>query len=84
MGLAFVTPQVYYPIAMALGATLNHFWEKRNPKGYDMYGFPIAADLLAGEGLGGVLQALLQVAGVGADGIHRGSWVGCPGNQFCG
>ncbi|KDQ08611.1 hypothetical protein BOTBODRAFT_179688 [Botryobasidium botryosum FD-172 SS1] len=84
IGLGFVVPQVYYPIAMAFGATMNFLWEKRNPKGFDMYCFPVAAGLLAGEGLGGVLQALLEVAGAGADGIERGTWVGCPGNEFCG
>ncbi|KAG8938937.1 hypothetical protein FRC04_007233 [Tulasnella sp. 424] len=55
-----------------------------NPAQFDMYGFPFAAGLLAGEGLGGVVQALLTVAGVGGDGITRGTSVGCPGFEFCG
>jgi len=84
VGLAFVVPQVYYPIAMAFGSLFNHFWAIRNPAQFDMYGFPLAAGLLAGEGLGGVVQALLQVAGVGADGIKYGTTVGCPGLEFCG
>ncbi|KDN46008.1 hypothetical protein RSAG8_04515, partial [Rhizoctonia solani AG-8 WAC10335] len=36
------------------------------------------------EGLGGVLLALLSVAGVGADGVKYGSSVGCTINEFCG
>jgi len=36
----------------------------RNPAGFDMYMFAIAAGMLAGEGLGGVFQALLAIIGV--------------------
>ncbi|THV04736.1 oligopeptide transporter [Dendrothele bispora CBS 962.96] len=82
VGLAFVVPQVFYSIAMAVGATVNYFWLKRNPAGYDMYMFAIAAGLLAGEGLGGVFNALLAVIGV--DGGKHGTAIGCPGFDFCG
>lgn len=64
IGLAFVTPQTFYPIAMAAGSLFNYFWAKRNPSSFDMYMFPVAAGMLAGEGLGGVFQALLAVIGV--------------------
>ncbi|KAF5368921.1 hypothetical protein D9758_002936 [Tetrapyrgos nigripes] len=82
VGLAFVVPQVYYSLAMAVGSTFNYFWMKRNPAGYDMYMFAIAAGLLAGEGLGGVFNALLAVIGV--DGGKHGTAIGCPGIEFCG
>lgn len=62
---------------MAAGATFNYIWERRNSRSFDMYMFPISAGLLAGEGLGGVLLALLSVAGVGADGVKYGTSVGC-------
>lgn len=64
VGLAFVVPQVYYSIAMAVGSSVNYFWMLRNPAGYDMYMFAISAGMLAGEGLGGVFQALLAIIGV--------------------
>ena len=60
VGLAFVVPQVYYSIAMAAGSVFNYVWALRNPAGFDMYMFAVAAGMLAGEGLGGVLQALLS------------------------
>jgi len=82
VGLAFVVPQVYYSLAMAAGATFNFFWHRRNPASYDMYMFAVSAGLLAGEGLGGVFQALLAVAGV--DGSKFGTVIGCPGLTFCG
>ena len=55
---------------------------KRNPSNFDMYMFPVAAGLLAGEGLAGVLAALLAVAGV--DGSVYGTAIGCPAFEFCG
>jgi uncharacterized oligopeptide transporter (OPT) family protein len=67
---------------MAAGSTFNYFWLKRNPKGYDMYMFAVSAGLLAGEGLGGVFQALLAIAGV--DGGKYGTAIGCPAMEFCG
>jgi hypothetical protein len=50
---------------MGFGSLFAYFWLKRSPKSYDMYGFAVSAGMIAGEGLGGVLQALLAVAGVG-------------------
>lgn len=82
IGLAFVVPQVYYPIAMFFGSTFNFFWLRRNPGSFDMYMFPVSAGLLAGEGLGGVLQALLAIVGV--DGGNYGTAIGCPLNEYCG
>jgi OPT family oligopeptide transporter len=83
IGLAFVTPQTFYPLAMAAGSLFNYFWAKRNPSTFDMYMFPIAAGMLAGEGLGGVFQALLAVVGVDG-GSGFGTVIGCPGLEFCG
>lgn len=82
VGLAFVVPQTFYPIAMGFGSVFNYIWMKRSPASYDMYMFAIAAGLLAGEGLGGVFQALLAVAKV--DGGLFGTAIGCPGFTFCG
>jgi len=81
-GLAFVVPQTFYPIAMVFGSTFNYIWLKKWPAGFDMYMFAVAAGLLAGEGLGGVFQALLAVAGVG--GSDKGTAIGCPALEFCG
>ncbi|KAF8893198.1 oligopeptide transporter [Gymnopilus junonius] len=82
VGLAFVTPQIFYSLAMAVGSTFNFFWQHRSPANFDMYMFAVAAGMLAGEGLGGVFQALLAVAGV--DGSKFGTVIGCPGFEFCG
>jgi uncharacterized oligopeptide transporter (OPT) family protein len=83
IGLAFVVPQIYYSVAMAAGSLFNYMWHRRNPKGHEMYMFAIAAGMLAGEGLGGVFQALLAVAKVDG-GAGYGTVIGCPGMEFCG
>ncbi|KAF5330038.1 hypothetical protein D9611_010470 [Ephemerocybe angulata] len=82
IGLAFVVPQVWYSIAMGFGSVFNAIWLKKNPKSFDMYMFAISAGLLAGEGLGGVLQAILAIAKV--DGQIYGTAIGCPGLEYCG
>lgn len=82
VGLGFVLPQPSFSLAMGFGSLFGHVWMKKNPLSFDMYMFPIAAGLLAGEGLGGVFAALLAVAGV--DGSVHGTSVGCPGFEFCG
>jgi len=75
-GLAFVLPQTQYGLAMVIGATGAHFWRKRNPTHFEGCAFALAAGMLAGEGIGGVVQAILQVAGVAGEGF--GTVAGCP------
>ena len=64
---------MYYAIAMGAGSVMNYIWSKKNPKSYDLYMFAIAAGLLAGEGLGGVFNALLAVIGVDGGGKSNSS-----------
>jgi len=78
IGLAFVVPQTFYPIAMAAGSVYCYLWQKRNPASYDMYMFAVSAGMLAGEGLGGVFQALLAIIGVdgGSKSLTKCKWHG--------
>jgi uncharacterized oligopeptide transporter (OPT) family protein len=82
VGLAFIVPQTYYPLAMAIGATVNWFWERGSPSTFDLYAFALASGLVAGEGIGGVMVAVLAVANV--DGGKYGSAIGCPSMEYCG
>jgi uncharacterized oligopeptide transporter (OPT) family protein len=82
IGLGFVIFQVQYGIAMAISAVAFHFYKKRNPAGYDLYAFSIAAGMMAGEGLGGTLGALFTVVGI--DGSIYGTSIGCPAESYCG
>jgi uncharacterized oligopeptide transporter (OPT) family protein len=82
IGLGFVIFQVQYGIAMVVAAVVFHYYKKRNPAGYDLYAFSIAAGMMAGEGLGGTLGALFTVVGI--DGSIYGTSIGCPGESYCG
>jgi len=53
-----------YGSAMVIGAVPAYFWAKRNPKNFDIYGFAVAGGLIAGEGIGGVINAVFQIAGI--------------------
>ena len=82
VGLAFVLPQTVYGTAMLMGATIAYVWAKKYPVSFDTYCYAVAAGGIAGEGMGGVVNAVLQIFDVaGADG--RGIAIGCPGNKMC-
>ena len=82
IGLGFVVPQVYYPFAMVIGAHVAYGWAAKRPSSWEIWGFALAAGLVAGEGLAGVLNALLTILGV--DGSIHGSAIACPLNKWCG
>lgn len=82
MGIAFILNTTTYPTAMAIGATFAFFWRKNHPANFGMYCYAIAAGMIAGEGLGGIVGAILQIAGVA--GSYKGTAIGCPGLVYCG
>lgn len=79
MSLAFVIPATVYSSAMLMGAIGAAIWAKRRPMGFNTYGYAVAAGLMAGEGIGGVLNAVLQILGLSGD--VWGAQVGCPGGR---
>lgn len=76
VGVAFVIPQTVYSTATLMGAVASYAWWKRSRMTYETYCYAVAAGLIAGEGLGGVIGAALQLGGVGGD--VYGTQVGCP------
>jgi len=82
VGLAFVLPQTVYGTAMLMGASIAYFWARKYPVGFDTYCYAVAAGGIAGEGMGGVVNAVFQISGIaGANG--RGSAIGCPYDFMC-
>ncbi len=59
---------------MVMGATFAFIWMRRNMRNFDLYGYVIAAGLVTGEGLAGVFNAVLEIAGV--SGSFYGTSVG--------
>lgn len=82
VGLAFVLPQTVYGTAMLMGATIAYFWARRWPVSFDTYCYAVAAGAIAGEGMGGVVNAVFQVAGIAGEN-GRGTAIGCPFGQMC-
>lgn len=78
VGVAFTLPQTVYSTASLMGATIGYAWMKKRRANYDVYMYAVAAGLIAGEGLGGVIGAALQLGG--ASGDIYGTQVGCPRN----
>ena len=78
VSLAFIIPATIYATAMLIGALLSWYWLKVSPRTFEMFGFVVAAGWIAGEGIGGVINAGLQVLGLSGDVF--GTMVGCPAN----
>lgn len=82
IGLAFVLPATQYSTAMLTGAIIAYVWAKKNAASFDLLCYAIAAGMIAGEGLGGVVNAVLEIAGRGPS--KYGISIACPGDTFCG
>ncbi|OSC97364.1 OPT oligopeptide transporter [Trametes coccinea BRFM310] len=83
IGIAFILgPLCTYPMAMLFGSVIALAWRKYWPASAVMYCYAVAAGMIAGEGLGGIANAVLQIAGVA--GSVKGTSVGCPLDMYCG
>ncbi|KAI2636557.1 oligopeptide transporter [Hypomontagnella submonticulosa] len=76
IALSFVLPNPVFTTAALFGAIVAWGWRKWNIKSFDLYGYAVAAGFIAGEGLGGVVGAALQIGGVSGDIL--GTTLGCP------
>lgn len=79
MALAFVIPATVYSTAMLMGAVVAAVWGRRDPSSFRLFGYAVAAGLMAGEGIGGVVNASLQIAGLSGD--VWGTRIGCPASR---
>ncbi|KAI1430968.1 OPT oligopeptide transporter protein-domain-containing protein [Xylaria sp. CBS 124048] len=79
IALSFVLPSPVFTTASLFGALIAFTWKKWKLSSFDLYGYAVAAGFIAGEGLGGVVGAILQVAKVSGD--IFGTNVGCPANS---
>lgn len=63
-GIAFIIP-AYYSVAMFLGAVILMVWKAASPTSAKLLAIAVASGLIAGEGLMGVVNAVLTVLGIG-------------------
>jgi len=64
IGVSFILNATTYPLAMGMGATVAWLWQKFDADSHAMYMYAVAAGFIAGEGMGGIVTAVLQIAGV--------------------
>ncbi|KAK4116826.1 OPT superfamily oligopeptide transporter [Canariomyces notabilis] len=79
IALSWVIPAPVFANAALLGAIIAAVWRKYSMRTWDIYGYAVAAGFIAGEGLGGVVGAILTLAGV--DGSVKGTMIACPLNS---
>ncbi|KAK0657979.1 OPT oligopeptide transporter protein-domain-containing protein [Cercophora newfieldiana] len=79
IALSWVIPAPVFANAALLGAIIAALWRKYNFRTWEIYGYALAAGFIAGEGLGGVVGAVLTLAGV--DGATKGTHIACPLNE---
>ncbi|KAH8424253.1 uncharacterized protein LDX57_002009 [Aspergillus melleus] len=79
LAMAFTLPAAHYGIAFLIGSLVAITWRERSPRGFEAFGYAVAAGFIAGEGIGGSVNAAMSILGVG--GSRFGSVVGCPAGQ---
>ncbi|UPK93153.1 hypothetical protein LCI18_004088 [Fusarium solani-melongenae] len=77
VGLGILVPGIQYGIAMLVGGLVAHLWNRRKPVSAAALLFPVAAGMIAGESIGGIVNAILNLADV--SGSRYGTTLGCPG-----
>jgi uncharacterized oligopeptide transporter (OPT) family protein len=77
VSMAFIIPQPIYAIAILIGALVAWYWTKVDNNSFQMFGYAVAAGGIAGEGIGGVLNAAIHIMGFGGE--VYGTGIGCPG-----
>ncbi|CAG9982234.1 unnamed protein product [Clonostachys byssicola] len=78
VGVAWVLgPDSGYANAIMFGSVTAWWWKKYFPRGFDIYAYSVAAGLIAGEGLAGVINAALELGEV--SGSYFGTTIALPG-----
>ncbi|KAF4468544.1 hypothetical protein FALBO_4567 [Fusarium albosuccineum] len=81
VGVAWVLgPDSGYANAILFGSITAWWWRKWFRNSFEMYAFAVAAGLIAGEGLGGVINAALELGKV--SGSFKGTEIALPGAEW--
>jgi uncharacterized oligopeptide transporter (OPT) family protein len=77
VGLSMATPGSVVAMTFAIGSVGAWTWKKRWPDSHGRFMYAVASGGIAGEGIGNVVQSILQISGVG--GGDLGTMLGCVG-----
>ncbi|KAH8897548.1 OPT superfamily oligopeptide transporter [Thozetella sp. PMI_491] len=76
VALPMILPNPSILNTAAFGAIAGAIWKKYWPNHWELYAYAVATGFIAGEGLGGVVNAVITIAG--GDGDHYGVTIACP------
>ena len=76
VALPMILPNPSILNTAAFGAVASAIWKKYWPSHWELHAYSVAAGFIAGEGLGGVANAVITIAG--GDGEKYGSTIACP------
>ncbi|KAM0207168.1 hypothetical protein ACHAQD_012174 [Fusarium lateritium] len=77
VALGVLVPASQYGLALVMGALAGVWWQKKRPQGYQTFCFPVAAGMITGESIAGLVQAILNIAEVAGPNYY-GTNLGCP------
>jgi putative OPT family oligopeptide transporter len=63
MGIAFIIP-AFYSLVMFYGMLVWWIWKMKRPSAVEKFNFAMASGLVAGEGLMGIVNAVLTILGI--------------------
>ncbi|KAH7169905.1 OPT oligopeptide transporter protein-domain-containing protein [Dactylonectria macrodidyma] len=75
-GTMMVVPLPCIGTAVMIGAIISLLWQKFWCSSWDNYLFSVIAGMISGEGIGGIFNAILAIAGVSTQ-----TGIGCPANM---
>ncbi|KAF4856798.1 putative metal-nicotianamine transporter YSL5 [Colletotrichum siamense] len=67
IALSFVIPGPVFVNAAFLGAIIAFVWRRWKPASFEKLAYAVAAGMIAGEGMGGVVNAILTLGNVAGD-----------------
>lgn len=76
LALAFTLPTPQTSITMMVGAIIAKVWKRKRPGDFEQLGLGVAAGLVAGEGIGGTINCIISILGIGGE--RWTSNIGCP------
>ncbi|KAL1924008.1 uncharacterized protein VTP21DRAFT_7043 [Calcarisporiella thermophila] len=78
-GMAMVNTNPAIAIAMMLGWLISITWRKYGAASHERYMYSVSAGLISGVGIGGILKAVFEIAGVQHSSVTAGCLVAADG-----
>lgn len=77
VGFGVLVPASQYGLALLIGAGAAAYWRKKNRRTFEAFSLSVAAGMIAGESISGLVAAVLNIANVSGP-TYYGTVLGCP------